>query len=562
MSYCINPKCICRHNPDNLAHCQSCGTPLLINNRYRLIKPLRELDEFCPTEVFEVEDGDKLKVMKVLKRPKWSQMFQREARVLQQLRHPGIPQVEPDGYFILKLDQISKELHCVVMEKIEGQNLEQWVEKYGRISQKIALDWLRQLTKILQIVHEKDLFHRDLKPSNIMVRCPLGGLEGGSELVLIDFGTVREVTGTYLAKVGSHQQITGIVSPGYTPPEQAGGKAVPQSDFFALGRTFVHLLTEKHPVELPENPETGELIWRDCAPHISSHLADLIDELMATFPGRRPANAQLILDRLEMVKNNRGGWVKPPRWLAAVMLILVGVTGFWGVRVALAVYYYNRGLENHLASQSDEAEADYKQALKYNQNSAKVYNALGFLCQNRQDWECARTQYEKAITLQPNLAIAQFNLATLCEDRQDWNCARTAYQKASQNGLSAADNNLARLYILEGQYEPAVQLLSQSLKQANDNTKKYAILKNLGWALFGQKRYQQAQEKLQEAIALDRHRAPAYCLLAQVLESQNQWKAAQVEWQNCLRYASRFNLDEAIWIDMARARLNSAAEEK
>ncbi|HBE17492.1 MAG TPA: serine/threonine protein kinase, partial [Cyanobacteria bacterium UBA11367] len=49
--------------------------------------------------------------------------------------------------------------------------------------------------------------------------------------VLIDFGAVREVTETYLLRVNG-QDGTAIISPGYTPPEQAMGKAIPQSDFY------------------------------------------------------------------------------------------------------------------------------------------------------------------------------------------------------------------------------------------------------------------------------------------------------------------------------------------
>ena len=575
MSYCINPRCPNRQNPDNLANCQSCGTPLLVNNRYRLLKPLRELDEFSTTEIFEIDDGGASKVLKVLKRPKLSQMFEREARVLQQLKHPGIPQVEADGYFTVYSGKGAKPLHCLVMDKIEGENLEQWLAKGGRVTQTLALDWLMQLAEIIKLLHDKDLFHRDIKPSNIMLS-PTG------KLVLIDFGTVREVTGTYLAKVGSDRQITGIISPGYTPPEQAPGKAVPQSDFFAMARTWVHLITGNHPVELPEDHQTCELIWRDIAPNISPDLADLIDDMMAPFPGKRPASAQMVLQRLQQVRCNwqegvsaelerrgtrwRGRkinpWgrdIKPPRWLAAVLL-LIGVSGFWGLGRSLAVYYYSRGLENHLARQWEEAEANYKQALKLNPNYAEVHSALGFLCQNRQDVECARREYEKAIALDPNLAIAHLNLGILCEDRQDWECASTAYQQAARNGLPAAYNNLARLRILQQDFDAAAELLSQGLQLAKDPNTQYATLKNLGWAKLGQKRYFEAEETLRKAIELKGDRAPAHCLLAQVKESENQAQNALPEWENCLRYASRYNPDEAAWIDMARERLNAKGE--
>lgn len=554
MNYCINPKCLSRQNPDNLAVCQSCHTPLLVNNRYRLIKPLRELDEFSSTEIFEVDDGGTLKVMKILKRPKLLPMFQREARILQQLRHPGIPKVEPDGYF--KLFISGKELHCLVMEKIDGYTLEEWLNLTGKISQKIAINWLIQILDILKIIHENNLFHRDIKPSNIMLR-PNG------QLVLIDFGTVREITSTYLAKVGgSERYITGIISPGYTPQEQAIGKAVPQSDFFALGRTFVHLLTEKHPIDLPEDTKTGELIWQQKAPQISPALAELIDEMMAPFPGKRPASAQMILQRLERLKQNQGNTGKPASWLlTGMILIWLGITSLGGWRNAMAVYYYNRGLEYHLARQAGEAETYYKRALQLNPKYAEVYNALGFLCQEQENIDCARKNYEKAITLQPSLAIAHFNLGVVCEEQQDWECAKIAYQQASKS-LPAASNNQARLHILNKEYEKAVTLLSEAILQAKDEQTKYAIMKNWGWALLGQKKYQEAKEKLKSALAIQEKKAPAYCLLAQVWEAEGKIQAAQVEWKNCIRYASRYNPDEATWIEMARLRLNAGGNEK
>lgn len=67
-----------------------------------------------------------------------------------------------------------------------------------------------------------------------------------------------------------------LYTPGYMPPEQIDGVALPQSDFFALGRTFINLLTGKHPQELPKNPDTGQLIWRESAPHITESLLAIV----------------------------------------------------------------------------------------------------------------------------------------------------------------------------------------------------------------------------------------------------------------------------------------------
>lgn len=294
MSYCINPKCEKRCNQDEFT-CSTCHNPLLIHGKYRLLEPLRELNERGNTEVFVVEAAGIPKVLKVLQDPYLLPMFKREVETLKSLRHPGIPRVESDGYFTFVLNN-GKELHCLVMEKLEGQNLEQYLEQYKKISQAEALKWLRQLVDILDMLHQRDLFHRDIKLSNIMLK-----LDG--QLALIDFGTVRPMTSTYMAKIGSGREVTSIVSPGYSPIEQVNGKAVPQSDFYALGRCFVHLLTGSHPLDFPEDPQTGELSWRDSAPQVETRLADLIDDLIAPFQGKRPLNTQEILGRLELEKD-------------------------------------------------------------------------------------------------------------------------------------------------------------------------------------------------------------------------------------------------------------------
>ncbi|MEO1350315.1 MAG: serine/threonine-protein kinase [Cyanobacteria bacterium J06635_15] len=316
MSYCINPKCPNRQNPDEVDHCLACGTSLLLPGRYRLVKPLRALEDWRHTEIFLADDGGTTKVLKSLRHNTFLTQFEREMLTLSQLQHPGIPEIDPDGYFDQLLSS-GETIPCLMMEHIPGENLQRYIEQHGPISEPLALEWLKQLTEILEQVHHANLFHRDIKPSNVMRR-PDG------QLTLIDFGTVRPVTNTYLAKVDSRCEITSVVSPGYTPLEQIEGKAVPQSDFYALGRLLVFLLTGQSPNQFKTDEHTGELFWREDAPQISHWLAILISDLMATFPGYRPKNAQEILQRLEAGPR----WptqrlsLRTYRWVAASVFVL------------------------------------------------------------------------------------------------------------------------------------------------------------------------------------------------------------------------------------------------
>jgi serine/threonine protein kinase len=306
MSFCINPVCPKPNHPDNDENrfCQSCGSQLELLGRYRVLRLLSDKTGFG--KVYDAYERDTPKILKVLKEnlstdAKAVELFQQEAAVLGHLNHPGIPKV--DGYCQYQTRN-GLLLHCIVMEKIEGPNLEQWLKQQQNrpISQEQAINWLRQLLEILALVHAKQYLHRDIKPSNIMIR-PDG------QLVLIDFGTAREVTRTYLAKVSSGGGgITAIMSSGYSAPEQINAQAVAQSDFYALGRTFVFLLTGYHPLEMYDSHH-NVLHWRNHAMQISPLLLTLIDSLMVRDVNQRPATAQDIIKRLEAIEQQLTGTI-------------------------------------------------------------------------------------------------------------------------------------------------------------------------------------------------------------------------------------------------------------
>jgi Flp pilus assembly protein TadD len=155
---------------------------------------------------------------------------------------------------------------------------------------------------------------------------------------------------------------------------------------------------------------------------------------------------------------------------------------------------------------------------------------------------------------------AHYNLGVLYEDLQQIDKARTEYLAAVQGGLDAAHNNLARLNILGENYSAAVPLLKKGLLLTKDDEVRYDLHKNLGWARLGQARYDEAIVELQAAIALLPDKAPAHCLLAQVLENRGDQAGAQVEWELCLKLADPLRPDEDTWIGMARQRVKGAGE--
>ncbi len=302
MRLCINPDCPFPDHRDNPASltCHGCGTELLVDGCYAVTKLLSDSGGFGV--VYEVENPEgQSKILKVLKQElnddsKAVSLFQQEAFVLGQIEHAGIPKIENYIHHDIHNGGKGHFLHGIIMQKIEGLNLEQWINQRNQqpIAQKRAIAWLRQIVDILALVHRKGYFHRDIKPANIM-------LSPSGQLVLIDFGTAREATHTYLAKIGGVQGVTSICSVGYTAPEQEKGFAVPQSDFYALGCTMIHLVTGKYPLDT-YNPDRDTFEWRSHAPDISEEFADLIDVLIARKPNDRPINCEAILKVLKGIE--------------------------------------------------------------------------------------------------------------------------------------------------------------------------------------------------------------------------------------------------------------------
>lgn len=136
VTYCINPNCRNFDAPAAQSTCPNCGPEILLQGRYRVIQ---RLGNGSFGQIFEVDDvrgdasdrGGTRKVLKIMRTdyPPAICLFQREAKVLSQLEHPGIPRVEPDGYFKSWLQDSTEPLHCLVMEKINGINLQECLKK-------------------------------------------------------------------------------------------------------------------------------------------------------------------------------------------------------------------------------------------------------------------------------------------------------------------------------------------------------------------------------------------------------------------------------------------------
>jgi serine/threonine protein kinase len=502
------------------------------------------------TDIYEVLDltgswispPNSIKILKVLKAYDPTGIFisllQTEANALRTFNHPAIPRCDLDDFFSVYLEREQEDLHCLAIEKIEGITLDEFIQRHGRITQTLAISWLRQLAEILHYVHTHNFIHRDIKPSNIIVR-------PNQSLALIDFGGARQTTSTYYAKIGgrSLDLVTRVHTIGYTAPEQLNGKAIPQSDFFSLGKTLINALTGKEFRELPSDPETGELLWQQEAKHCDPPLLRFIEDLASQGMARRPKTSQEILNFLNdalprQLKRYELFRSKKIRLGALFSGALILLAGFHFGRLQIADNMLNIGVRQLTSNQLTEAQTSLKRSIALNP-TAEAYTSLGLLCKITQQYQCALESYNKAIQLNPNIYAAYYNLGSYHEELGDYQQAISAYQKAievSQGKAPEPLNNLARLLILQGKDSEAKALIEKALKTTSDDFALAILHKNMGWILFNQQKYSESEVALNQSISLEPNLASSHCLLAQVQEAQKQ--PAKTEWRQCLTIQS------------------------
>jgi eukaryotic-like serine/threonine-protein kinase len=166
--------------------------------------------------------------------------FRREARAMSQLTHPNTVKVfmfgelEDDGSLY------------IVMEMLEGKNLNQTVRKEGPLSCERAITVLIQVCGALQEAHDIGIVHRDLKPENIFL-CQQGGLTDFPKV--LDFGLAK-VTERQMQPDSVVLTQEGMVfgTPEFMSPEQAQGKTLDaRSDTYSLAVILYETLTGKLP---------------------------------------------------------------------------------------------------------------------------------------------------------------------------------------------------------------------------------------------------------------------------------------------------------------------------
>lgn len=168
------------------------------------------------------------------------QRFVNEAKVMLSLDHPHIRQV---------IDfHEEKNLMAIIMEYLDGNDLDTYVEQYGAVSLKQTIDWFKQILPAFSYTHEQDIVHRDVKPSNLF-------LSKNGSIKVLDFG-IAKIIDNNLSLTGTASKMG---TPMYMSPEQIQTpKEVDyRTDIYSLGVTLYVLLTGQKPYDDTTDSEFG-----------------------------------------------------------------------------------------------------------------------------------------------------------------------------------------------------------------------------------------------------------------------------------------------------------------
>lgn len=210
--------------------------------------------------------------------------FIKEARIISQFQNT---------LGIIKVLDIFEENNTAyyVMNFIDGQSLQTYIEKNGRLSVKQACEKTRELCLILNSIHSKNCLHLDIKPSNIMI-------DNEGKLTLIDFGVSKH----YNSSNGEQTTKTPVAhSPGYAPLEQYRNEVydfTPATDIYSIGGVLYFMLCGKRPPEA-----SVDMVLDFNGTQVPPYMQSVIQKLMAPSRKTRPRTADEVIRLVDGYNN-------------------------------------------------------------------------------------------------------------------------------------------------------------------------------------------------------------------------------------------------------------------
>jgi len=262
---------------------------MILQERYRI---LRKIGEGGMAEIYLVEDERlgrnwAMKCVNLSGGEEWRQQaYEAERRILVQISHPAFPML---------VDTFSLgERSFLIMEWLEGENLEEYLERNKRIRETEAKEIVLKIMMALSYLHRQtpSIVYGDLKPANII-------LQREKRVRLLDFGS---------AVWGEERFVIG--TPDYAAPEQLLSERTQidqRSDIYAVGILYAEMLTGQRTgrafLQNPFLPKYVRRFIQICTRHKPEERFQTIEEAIGflTDRGKRKKKEQFIIQDLERI---------------------------------------------------------------------------------------------------------------------------------------------------------------------------------------------------------------------------------------------------------------------
>jgi tetratricopeptide (TPR) repeat protein len=435
----------------------------------------------------------------------------------------------------------------LAQEFIQGETLSHELKNRQRLTESEVIHLLLDILNVLEFVHQQQVIHRDIKPSNLIRR------SSDRRLILIDFGAVKQIG---MEAHESPQQVSmtiAVGSSGYMPNEQLAGKPRFSSDIYAVGMLALQCLTGINPKNLPEDPKTSEILWRDQV-EVSPELADILDRMVRYDFRQRYPSAKEALEALRSVVevasvssllaepksvsfDGHLAWFERAEELFQQQRYREAVTAYDLVLQAKPDHdlaWFKRGIALENLHHYEDAIASYEQVLQLQPQDYLAWFKLGSLLQQVQRYPEALKSYGQVVELQPENYWAWHDRGRVLECLQRWDEAIASYDRAVQlkpdfqlaiDSRKRILSQLCRvdvLYHLQ-HYDEVVASCDRAIEQNPADSLAWLMR---GMAMENLQRYEEALAAYDRVVAIQPDDQVAWFKQATVLEKLNQVEAA------------------------------------
>jgi tetratricopeptide (TPR) repeat protein/tRNA A-37 threonylcarbamoyl transferase component Bud32 len=469
---------------------------------------------------------DRIVALKILpmdsvQHPSFAERFNREAKTLAKLNHPGIVAIYEFGQ--------TGRYYYFFMEFVDGMNLRDLLNERA-VTPRQTLAWVVQICTALQYAHDEGVIHRDIKPANILVNKK-------GQVKIADFGLAKLMgSAPDMTLTSSH---VGLGTPDYMAPEQrTDAQGVDhRADIYSLGVVFYEMLTGEVPMGRFEPPSKKV--------EVDARLDDVVLRALEREPARRYQKASEVKSGVEALDSiATAATRRMPRWawpaLGSAAALLALAVWLRPYAPALLDHFIKPGPARLVARAEEQLERydlpghingailDLREAIGLDANLTKAQALLGLAywrlyqqserLENRSD---AARYSSNALALNPDSAFGWFVQGLVAQDEKRTNAATNCLLLANQKAAWENGEVLIQLASVYGDLLKDMPDSSYFAQKANNVLDKpWYFFYSMGSYEFSLGDYQAAESNFQEATHKAKDSPTAWLSLGAVLLTQ------------------------------------------